>query len=178
MIMESSERPVTEIYLQPGQYLIAGPACRIRTLLGSCVSIVLWHPQRKVGAMSHCLLPSRGSLKRHSKHDARYLDEAFYLMLRELLELDVPLAHCQAKVFGGGNMFPQHARSDQMHIGRKNGDMARALLEEADVPMVSEHLFGVGYRNIVFDIDSGDVWVRQVDCKPGMDISGQEICPR
>lgn len=97
-------------------------------------------------------------------------------MFKELSELNIPPEQCQAKVFGGGNMFPQYARSDHMHIGRKNGDMARMLLDEAGIPMVSEHLFGVGYRNIVFDIESGDVWVRQVDTKAGaIGVPGQEI---
>lgn len=161
--MEELESSHSEIYLQPGEYLVAGQGCRIRTLLGSCVSIVLWHPQRRVGAMSHCLLPSRGRAALREHCDARYLDEAFSLILGDLAELRVPLAGCQAKIFGGGNMFPEHARSDQMHIGRKNGHMARRLIEAAGIPTVSEHLFGVGYRNIVFDTGSGDVWVRQVN---------------
>lgn len=167
--MDGIESGHHEIYLQPGEYLVAGPGCRIRTLLGSCVSIVLWHPKRRVGAMSHCLLPSRGRKARPDRSDARYLDEAFTLILGELAGLDVPVSGCQAKIFGGGNMFPEHARSDQMHIGRKNGDMARLLIEAAGIPTVSEHLFGVGYRTIVFDTGSGDVWVRQVSNAAGIE---------
>jgi chemotaxis protein CheD len=35
-------------------------AFSIRTVLGSCVSITLWHPVKRVGGMCHFLLPTRG----------------------------------------------------------------------------------------------------------------------
>ncbi|WP_416638624.1 hypothetical protein [Pseudomonas sp. OHS18] len=51
------KRPaITEVYLQPGGYHFGGPYTRVRTLLGSCVSIVLWHPGHAwaVCAISSC----------------------------------------------------------------------------------------------------------------------------
>ena len=50
---------VNEIYLQPGEYFWGGQNNRVKTLLGSCVAICIWHPKLKIGGMSHCLLPSR-----------------------------------------------------------------------------------------------------------------------
>jgi chemotaxis protein CheD len=54
------KEPVNEIYLQPGEYFWGGERNRVKTLLGSCVAICIWHPRLKIGGMSHCLLPSRG----------------------------------------------------------------------------------------------------------------------
>ena len=48
---------VTNIFLLPGEHFTGDARHRISTLLGSCVSITLWHPQLQVGAMSHFLLP-------------------------------------------------------------------------------------------------------------------------
>ena len=48
-----------EIYLQPGEYFWGGENNRVKTLLGSCIAICIWHPVLKIGGMSHCLLPSR-----------------------------------------------------------------------------------------------------------------------
>ena len=45
-----------DVFLMPGEHFVGDARHRIRTLLGSCVSITLWHPQRRVGAMSHFLL--------------------------------------------------------------------------------------------------------------------------
>lgn len=155
-----------EIFLQPGEYFVGDARHRVRTLLGSCVSITIWHPRMQIGAMSHFLLPTRGKT-RPVEPDARYGDEALWLMLRELAELGVPQTQCQAKIFGGGDMFPQHSREDQINVGKKNGITARLLLTACGIPIISESLFGVGHRNIVFDISTGHVWSRQTQIKSG-----------
>jgi len=164
MASESSVHPPVDVYLQPGQFFVGDARYRVRTLLGSCVSITIWHPGAKIGAMSHFLLPTRGRM-RPVAPDARYGDEALWMMLRELAELGVSQTQCQAKIFGGGNMFPQRPHHDQINVGKKNGMSARLLLTACGIPIVSESLFGVGHRNVVFDISTGHVWSRQT--KPG-----------
>lgn len=154
----------TEVFLQPGQYFVGDERYRVRTLLGSCVSITIWHPVMKMGAMSHFLLPSRGR-GLHREPDARYGDEALWLMLSELAELGVSQTQCQAKIFGGGDMFPQHSREDQLNVGKKNGITARLLLTACGIPIISESLFGIGHRNIIFDISNGHVWSRQTQVR-------------
>ena len=152
---------VVELFLMPGEYIVGDEGYRIRTLLGSCVSITLWHPALRIGAMSHFLLAS-GGLGAACQQDARYGDGALFLMMRELTRVGVPLTQCQAKIFGGGNMFPQHLSTVASNVGQKNGETAHALLRSQNIPVVSEHLYGDGHRQIIFDIFSGDVWSRQI----------------
>jgi chemotaxis protein CheD len=147
------------IYLQPGEYFVGHAGYTIRTLLGSCVSITLWHPVRRIGAMSHFLLPSRGRPEA-TVPDGRYGDEAVELMLDELARFNVPPAECHAKIFGGGSMFPGQPRAGAMQVGHRNGEAARELLGSHGITIVSESLFGAGHRQIVFDVHSGDVWAR------------------
>lgn len=150
-----------EIFLQPGEYFVGDADYRIRTLLGSCVSITLWHPQLRIGAMSHFLLASRPA-RAAPNFDARYGEEAMWLMARELGRAGVALSECQGKIFGGGDMFPTQVRSSGIHVGKKNGETARSLLHSYGVSILSESLFGIGHRQIIFDVSSGDVWARQV----------------
>src|SRR5439155_18563598 len=42
-----------EIFLQPGEWYFGDADTRIRTLLGSCVAITMWHPRRCLGGMCH-----------------------------------------------------------------------------------------------------------------------------
>ncbi|MBL8511280.1 MAG: chemotaxis protein CheD, partial [Betaproteobacteria bacterium] len=51
---------VMDIFLQPGEFYFGDADTRIRTLLGSCVSITMWHPTRRIGGMCHYMLPTRG----------------------------------------------------------------------------------------------------------------------
>src|SRR5487761_2044785 len=81
-------REAIDIFLQPGEYYVGAAGCRIRTLLGSCVSVTLWHPVMRIGAMSHFLLAERSG-GRVFEIDGRYGEEAMWLMLRELVRADV-----------------------------------------------------------------------------------------
>ncbi|MES2152736.1 MAG: chemotaxis protein CheD [Pseudomonadota bacterium] len=148
------------VNLDMGDYCVADGTHSIKTLLGSCVSITLWHPARKIGAMCHFLLASRG--EQVGPACARFCDEALYMMLRDLAALGVEARECEAKIFGGGNMFPSLYEENPFSVGRKNGERARALLQQAGIPVVAEDLYGTGHRQVIFDVGSGDVWLRQI----------------
>lgn len=160
-------KDLLEVFLQPGELFVGDASFQIRTVLGSCVSITLWHPQLRIGGMSHFLLPSRASAAPFDALDGRYGDEALQLMIKDLKAAGANPALCEAKVFGGGNMFPgnQHARGRHalgLAVGQRNGEAARALLQHHGIKLVSESLFGIGHRQIIFDVSKGDVWARQV----------------
>ncbi len=160
------KRGTREIFLRPGEYFVGDAGCRIHTLLGSCVSILLWHPGKRVGAMSHFLLSTRGR-GGAAEPDGRYGDEALELMLRGLRRAGVQPSECEAMIFGGGNMFPRKAgepppaRRQPLNVGEANGQAARALLQAHGIQVRSESLFGTGHRRVVFDVATGHAWVRQ-----------------
>lgn len=158
----AAARKLMEIFVKPGEYFVGDAQYRIHTLLGSCVSIVLWHPTKRIGALSHFLLSNRGSNKL-SALDARYGEEVMLLMLDELKRWHVTAKDCQGKIFGGGNMFPQQSRRGMINVGQRNGETARSLLHAHGISIASESLFGVGHRRIIFEVKSGDVWVRQAE---------------
>ncbi|PZP32073.1 MAG: chemotaxis protein CheD [Roseateles depolymerans] len=154
----------TTVHLAPGDYFVGDARYRVRTLLGSCVSITLWNGAQRRGAMSHFLLADRPQRPRPQDPlglDARYGNEALTLMLRRLARHDIRPQDCQAKVFGGANMFPRQGRSLRLPVGRRNGSAATEWLAQAGIEVVSTSLFGIGYRVIIFDIATGDVWARQ-----------------
>jgi chemotaxis receptor (MCP) glutamine deamidase CheD len=53
-------------------------------------------------------------------------------------------------------MFPDHFRAGAMNVGQRNGEAALALLNHHGVPIVSESLFGLGHRQIIFDVRNGE----------------------
>lgn len=159
-----------DVFLRPGEYFVGNERHVLRTLLGSCVSITLWHPRHRVGAMSHFLLPTRGAAPSPAP-DGRYGDEAMLLMFQELKRLDVNPAECQAKVFGGADMFPGQRQAGIVCVGKKNGAAARELLRAHGLGIASENLFGVGHRQIIFNVRTGEVWARQA---PLADLAGQD----
>ncbi len=152
-----------EIFLQPGDHYFGDRDTRIRTVLGSCVSITFWHAQLLVGGMCHYMLPSRDQERRTGAGpmpDGRYADEAMLLLLKEIRAIGVPHKEYQVKMFGGGNMFPEANKQKDDHIGQRNVETARRLIKQHGFVCMAEHLGGVGHRNVIFDVWNGDVWVR------------------
>ena len=170
--MRRTNQPI-DIFLMPGEYFVGGSAYRLRTLLGSCVSITLWHAERRIGAISHFLLSSRLSVA-DAPPNPRYGADAFGLMLRDLAALNIDPSECEAKVFGGANTFVAGHLGQASTIGRKNGELARQLLRTHGIPIASESLYGNGHRRIVFNIGTGDVWSHHVTPDAGASL----ILPR
>jgi len=151
-----------EIFLQPGDLYFGDRDTRIRTVLGSCVSLTFWHPKLLVGGMCHYMLPSRSSEQRSASAlalDGRYADEAIEMMTKEVDVLGVSHREYQVKLFGGGNMFPDRINTVS-HVGLKNVETARKLVAKHGFNCVAEHLGGDGHRNVIFDVWSGYVWVK------------------
>ena len=158
--MKPADNMTMDIFLQPGETYFGARNTRIRTVLGSCVSVVFWHPALLLGGMCHYTMPgrSRGS---PDKLDGRYADEAFELMLQEIRRRGTQAGEYQVQVFGG-DMFP-HAREESgSHAGLKNVEAARRLIARHNMATASEHLEGAGHRTIIFDVGSGRVWVKQL----------------
>lgn len=158
-----------EVFLQPGDCYFADRDTRLRTVLGSCVSMTFWHPQRKVGGMCHFMLPERGSERRAGARpapDGRYADEAMALLLKRMDKLGAPHQDYQVKLFGGGNMFPHMEPAAVSRIGLQNVQAARRLTKKHGFTCVAEHLGGIGHRNVIFEVWSGEVWVKHTDVLP------------
>lgn len=150
----------TEIYLQPGEYFFGQRNTRIRTLLGSCVAITLWHPVRLIGGMCHYLLPSRGHGRNRSRLDGRYGEEALNFLLKETIRHETELREYQIKLFGGGHMFPDPDSPPSLDIGARNIAKAQTMLKQLGCSVQAEHVGGYGHRSLIFDVWSGDVWVK------------------
>lgn len=152
---------VIEIFLNPGEYYFGDRDTRIRTILGSCVSITLWHPKLLIGGMCHYMLPSRQG-RGAPGADGKYADEALGLLFEEIRRSGTALEDYQVKLFGGGNMFHRQVRATQTHIGIRNADAGRELVRQHGMCLAAEDLGGAGHRTVLFDIWSGHVWVRQM----------------
>lgn len=150
----------TDIFLQPGEFYFGEAGTVIRTTLGSCVAITLWHPRRRVGGMCHYMLPAG---KDGDGAPGRYAEGAMQLFLSEIHASRTQLGDYEAKLFGGANMFPQHGiRRPDEGVPARNIAKAKELVLRYGLKVKAESLGGVGYRQVIFDIGSGDVWARQV----------------
>ncbi len=173
-----STTPATDRFLALGEFYFGSGNVRIRTVLGTCVSITLWHPRRRLGGICHYLLPLRGdSLHGRNAPIGTYAEDVLRLCAEALRQSRTAPADYVVKMFGGGHMFPAQildvqcrnqscsdaARRLCANIGCKNVSAGRRLLSEAGFAIAGEDVGGHGSRQLMFDLGSGEVWVRRGD---------------
>ncbi len=152
-----SSRDVRTVVLSPGDFYFGGGHTRISTLLGSCVSITLWHPRKRIGGMCHYMMAERDR-PREGALDGRYASEAFELFLENIRAAGTRPSEYQAKLFGGADMFCSGS-AGTLGIGLRNVEFGRRLLAARGIALMAEHVAGFGRRKLHFDLWSGDVWL-------------------
>ncbi|WP_153131643.1 chemotaxis protein CheD [Dechloromonas hortensis] len=155
--MKAAAQDIDEIFLNPGEFHFGHGNTRISTLLGSCVSITLWHPRRRIGGMCHYMLTER-KRPANAPLDGRFGSEAFELFLQHVEAAGTRPGEYQAKLFGGGNMLSGPS-GGRLEIGPRNVAHGRQLLASRHIALLAEHVGGSGRRKLHFDVWSGDVWL-------------------
>ena len=128
----------------------------LKTILGSCVGIILHDPARRVSGLAHVMLP-----RRHKSDTTigKYADTAVPALLSLLTGKGSRPASLRALLIGGAQMFPL-GNAALASIGDQNVAAAREALQELKVPIVYEDTGGTSGRSVTFDNASGEVFVR------------------
>ena len=151
-------------FLKPGEFYFGESNCQLHTILGSCIAITLWHPILRIGGMCHYILPydrrSKQTTNARNKLDGKYSDGAMALFEKEAHAHATQLTEYQAKIFGGSNMLPNSTLPELEMIGLRNIQAAQKHMQEKGVPFSGADVGETGHRRIVFDIETGHVWVK------------------
>ena len=146
------------VELMPGDVALGQSGAQFRTLLGSCVSVILTDPRRTVASMCHIV--HVGTPNADNRHNTAYGVAAMHEMFTRLRALGINPRMCQAYVFGGGNMFPQLFR--EKHVGANNVDWVMHYLDAHGVAIVDQCLGGNGYRKVSWTVGPRDPVVETV----------------
>ncbi len=153
-----------KVFLHPGEFFFMKEAAHVHTILGSCIAITLWHPKLHIGGMCHFTLPKNPhKMHKSTTLDGRYADDVLQMFKQSTKKFGTSISDYDAKIFGGGNMIRTEGQNIEDSIGSKNAAAAMQLLMEENVPIQVAHVGEFGHRRIVFDVDSGDVWVRHTE---------------
>ncbi|OGW39270.1 MAG: chemotaxis protein CheD [Nitrospirae bacterium GWD2_57_9] len=142
-------------YLLPGNLFAHQEEYTVLTVLGSCISVCLWDPRRRIGGINHYMLPFWNG---EGLASPRFGNIAIIKLLERMLELGADRRSLQAKVFGGGDMLK--ATSALMNIGQRNIVLAQDLLRDERIPIVSADTGGKHGRKLLFNTQTGVVLVK------------------
>jgi chemotaxis protein CheD len=136
-----------------------GDAVLVTLGLGSCVAVVLYDADAKVGALLHLLLPSQ-QMARDRSNPGRFPETAIPLALAELEAAGAQRERLAAWLVGGASMFGPGAAA--MAMGERNVAAARQTLARAHIPVVGEDVLERHGRSVYFHLDDGRIEVRSV----------------
>jgi chemotaxis protein CheD len=174
--------PATDIYVNSGGFEFVTGRVRLRTVLGSCVAITAWHPARRMGGMCHYLLaagaPGPGSPQQSP--DRMYAGYAADMFERAFRETATCKDDYVVKMFGGGSMFPEVSAGQACEtacdpaappiacrdVPCRNVTQGKFIFETRGFTIVCGDVGGLGSRQLIFDVWTGDVWVRRTRIRP------------
>lgn len=116
------------VFINPGGVYFGEGDERIETLLGSCVAVTIWHPERRIGGMCHFLLPKR-QRRASDPPDGRYGDEAVAEMVRAITALRTDPKDYVAHLYGGADTM-SGVSAARFNIGERNIEQGWALIEQ------------------------------------------------
>ena len=104
-MIDSIDLQHSRVFLRPGDWLVGRGLHEVSTLLGSCVSVVMWSPRLQMGGMCHCLLPRRPQFVNRLAigRTGHYVDEALDWLGNSLAHSGVSLGELQISLAGGGS---------------------------------------------------------------------------
>ncbi len=138
----------------------AAPMKMMTMALGSCLGLVLYEAESRIGGLAHAMHPRRGNVKSNANR-AKFVDSAIWFMVNRMIKHGARRDRITAKIFGGAKMFDHFIGSrGVLQIGEKNLITAREELKHLGIPIVAECVGGTRGRTIVFDVADGSVCVR------------------
>ncbi len=148
------------MHIHPGEYYISSEDA-IYTILGSCVSVILYSEKKRIGGMNHFMLPSSSEVFPEKEYQGRYGVHAMELLINGLMKEGVSKRELTAKVFGGGNVLNADPNG-RYHIGYKNTEFVFDFLAAENLPVVARDI-GEDYgRKIYFFPETGKVLVSKI----------------
>lgn len=144
-------------FLYPAALFASKKPYQVSTILGSCVAVCLWDPILKFGGINHYMLPLWNG---QGLASPRYGNIAIEKLIDKMVAIGSTKKKLRAKVFGGAEVITTSI--NQFHIGERNIAIAREILENEKIPIVSSSVGGKRGRKIVYITKTGEVLQRYI----------------
>lgn len=150
---QSARHNVTERKVGIGELAVIKQEGLLRTLLGSCLGLVLHDRRACVGGLAHIVLPLSGEDR---SLPGKFADTAIPELVRMIEQSGGKPQALVAKLAGGANMF---ASVKSNGIGDQNQAMVEKILKELGIRIAGRHCGGRQGRRLAYDVQTGIVTV-------------------
>jgi len=152
-----------ESFIKIGEFAVGSEGEIFRTVLGSCIGLCLWDPERKIGGLIHIMLPD-GREEDKKIEPGKFASTAVDALRDAVLKAGAAHRGLTAKLAGGAGMFfKPTSDAGVFSVGRQNYQKVRERLDKLGIAIAFEHVEGRRGRNISFDCATGLLTVKVQD---------------
>ncbi|SKA96577.1 chemotaxis protein CheD [Paucidesulfovibrio gracilis DSM 16080] len=153
------------VFLQTGDCFFGVMPTLVTTVLGSCVAVTMYCPEKRMSAICHGFLPDSGEDRsaRPDPQACRYVDTAVYNMLEAMYKLGARNSTLQVKIMGGAaGLSSSLDRGSNFRIGERNVNMARRILASEGIRISKMDVGGDKGRKVLFLTHTGEAWIKRL----------------
>jgi len=148
----------SSIYLKPGEVVISRNPILVSTILGSCIAVTMFSPNKKIGAICHAMFPRNPT----NDVNVQYTDSAIFYIYGKMMEY-TGKTDLIVKLFGGARVLAGGDYGEKCKaIGDQNVYQAKRTLQELGLGIATSDIGGVRGRKLLFSIKTGDVYLRRL----------------
>ena len=144
-------------FLYPGAIYAQKGECVVTTILGSCVAVCLWDPVLKIGGINHYMLALWNG---EGLPSPKYGNIAITKLIEKMLNIGSRRKNLKAKVFGGAQVL--QSTIGLLNVSQRNITLAKKMLQEERIPIITSDLGGSLGRKIIFNTESGKVLLKKI----------------
>jgi chemotaxis protein CheD len=150
---------VEKIFLKPGEIYLSERPSIVSTVLGSCISVTMFSPERHIGAICHAVLPE----EKTAGEGTRYVDSAILAMLKSFDKYGISRSRIEVKLFGGADMLSAGSVNGMGgSVGRQNIEIAVQVVKRENLRLMASDLGGAHGRKIFFNTHTGEILLKRL----------------
>ena len=131
--------------------------------LGSCVGICLYDRAKKIGGLSHIMLPD-SSASHGAPQPYRFADTAIPILIQKMVLLGANKRALTAKIAGGARMFSTASNNSLSNIGQRNVVAVKEALAKQGIPIIAEDTGKDFGRTLFFTVEDGMMHIKSAKC--------------
>ncbi len=158
--------PLSAFYLKPSELFVSRNAVAVTTVLGSCISVTMFHRGLGIGAICHAMLPQCSQIKcvADCADRFKYVNCVIPGMVQKLCKPGIKLRDIEVKLFGGADTMGSEAGKSRIQsVGRQNMEMAVKVIQSEGLHLKISNVGGCFGRKIIFYSHTGQVLLKRLN---------------
>jgi chemotaxis protein CheD len=139
-------------FLHPSTIWISKEPQWVTTILGSCISVCLFDKKKCIGGINHYMLPYWNG---EGLESPRYGNVAISQLFQKMLGFGAKKEDIVCQIFGGAEVLGE--QNSVFNVGKRNIELARKIISEMGILVVSSSTGGKQGRKIHFNTGTGEV---------------------